>query len=475
MRVAVIGAGLAGLAAGLELKELGHHVELFERSRLLGGRATSFEIDGIEVDNGQHVFLFCCTEFLRFVERVGFENELYIQKKFDALVLSRGGKQGRLSAAPLPAPFHLLPSFMTYSHLTFNGRLRIARAILEAMIKKPADSSAAFQSFQQWLQVVDQSPETYRAFWDPFFVPALNAPFDQVGADDALFTLRTAFLSDAGSARFGYAKLPLAHLAARAAEKLDAVHLQAGVTAIDVGPSGATLSLSPRQSSEEAPGDAVTFDAVVVATPPKTTAKLLGEPAKYGVEHLDVYVPYPILDVHLWHDDGSMGYDFAAALESPLQWIFEKAPGYLSCSFSAAGDSMSMPTSDLEALAWREVQAFVPALRNAKLIRSAVTRNPEATWLPKVGMRRTSQRTKHPAISIAGSWTDTGWPDTMESAVRSGRLAARALGAQTEFEYQAELDEAYRTLSVDRRQSERPRDPAQERRHPRQTKPAPPA
>ncbi len=419
MRVAVIGAGLAGLAAGVELKELGHHVELFERSRLLGGRATSFEIDGIEVDNGQHVFLFCCKEFLQFAQRVGFENELYIQKKFDALVLSRDGKRGRLTALPLPPPLHIMPSFMSYPHLTLKGKLRVGRAMLEARTKKVDGTSAAVQSFQQWLQVVDQSPETYRAFWDPFFIPALNAPFDEVSSDDALFTLRTAFLSDVGAARFGYAKVPLAHLAARAAEKLDAVHLQDGVTATEVSSDRVTLSLSK--------GDSQTFDSVVIATTPKTTAKLLGDPSKYGVENLDAYVPFPILDVHLWHDGGKIGFDFAAALESPLQWIFEKAPGYLSCSFSAAGDSMSMPTAELEALAWREVQAFNPSLRGTTLVRSAVTRNPEATWLPKVGVRRTSQRTRHPAVTIAGSWTATGWPDTMESAVRSGRLAARVL------------------------------------------------
>lgn len=421
MRVAVIGAGLAGLAAGVELKELGHHVELFERSRLLGGRATSFEIDGIEVDNGQHVFLFCCKEFLGFAERVGFENELYIQKKFDALVLSRDGKRGRLTASPLPPPLHLMPSFVTYPHLSFNGKLLIARAILEAQLSKGSNNG----TFEQWLQQMGQSPETRRAFWDPFFIPALNAPFDQVSVDDALFTLRTAFLGNVMNARFGYAKVPLAHLAAKAAERLDAVHLRSGVTNIEVTPANVMVSVASGASEVEPQAQQLAFDAVVIATAPKTIAKLLGDPSKYGVENLDGYVAYPILDVHLWHDGGSIGFDFAAALESPLQWIFEKAPGYLSCSFSAAGDSMSMPTAELEALAWREVQTFVPQLQTAKLIRSAVTRNPEATWLPRVGMRRTSQRTGHPDVAIAGSWTDTGWPDTMESAVRSGIAAAR--------------------------------------------------
>ncbi len=145
------------------------------------------------------------------------------------------------------------------------------------------------------------------------------------------------------------------------------------------------------------------------------------------VHNLDAYEPYPIVDVHLWHDAGSIGLDFAAALDSPLQWIFEKAPGYLCCSFSAAQEYLTLPTAELEALAWREAQAFIPALKNANLIRSAVTRNPEATWLPRVGTKRTAQSTSHPAIAIAGSWTDTGWADTMESAVRSGTAAAKHL------------------------------------------------
>lgn len=169
------------------------------------------------------------------------------------------------------------------------------------------------------------------------------------------------------------------------------------------------------------------FDAVVLAVAPRQAERILGEPERYGVTNLDKYDPYPIIDVHLWHDGGSFGRDFVAALESPLQWIFEKEPGYLCCSFSAADEYLRQPTAELESLAWREVQTFLPALKNAKLVRSAVTRNPEATWLPRVGAARTQQRTNHPAIAIAGSWTETGWPDTMESAVRSGNLAAAAL------------------------------------------------
>jgi squalene-hopene/tetraprenyl-beta-curcumene cyclase len=413
-RVAVVGAGLAGLAAALRLQEAGARVELFERGRLLGGRATSFEIDGVEVDNGQHVFLACCSEFVAFAQRVGMAHELRLQDRFDARILARDGRSGRLRAGLLPAPLHLLESFTAYPFLTLGEKLSVARAL--ASSARPHEG----ETFEQWLRRRNQGPGERRAFWDPFFVPALNAPFDRVAASDALFVLQTAFVRDAGAARFGFAKVPLAHLAEAAASRLDAVHRSTAVLSAEPNDSGGVTLTLPK-------GETATFDAVVLAVPPRQVSRILGDPSRYGIANLDAYEPYPIVDVHLWHDGGSIGLDFAAALESPLQWIFEKAPGYLCCSISAADRYLQMSTQALEALAWEEAQAFLPALRDAKLVRSSVTRNPEATWLPHIGAARTRQRTSHPAIALAGSWTETSWADTMEAAVRSGKIAAECL------------------------------------------------
>jgi squalene-associated FAD-dependent desaturase len=416
-RVAVVGGGLAGFAAGLALKAAGAHVELFERSRILGGRATSFEIDGVEVDNGQHVFLACCTEFIDFAQAVGMGDQLHLQARFDATILSRSGKAGRLRTAALPAPLHLIGSFASYSHLGLAGKLRIARALAAALL----GTSDPSETFEAWLGRNGQGAQERAAFWDPFFIPALNAAFDRVGAADAMFVLKTAFLRDAGAARFGFSRVPLAHLTQAAAKQLDAVHTSTRV--LSVTPNDTAVTLRQAQGDKQAQGD-TEFDAVVLAVPPRQAERILGDAQRYGVRNLDRYDPYPIIDVHLWHDGESIGRDFVAALESPLQWIFEKEPGYLCCSFSAADEYLRQPTAELESLAWREVQTFLPSLKDATLIRSAVTRNPEATWLPQVGATRTRQRTNHPAIAIAGSWTETGWPDTMESAVRSGNLAA---------------------------------------------------
>jgi hydroxysqualene dehydroxylase len=334
-------------------------------------------------------------------------------------VLDRSGRRGRLRAQRLPPPLHLLWAFARYPHLSLGGKFRVAKALRAA-----ASASGETISFETWLQRNDQNDETRRAFWNPFFIPALNAPFDQVSAEEALFTLRTAFLGDPGAARFGYSRVPLAHLAAAAAKTLDVVHLSTPVFSVKAS-SGVTLSLSK--------GD-VTFDAAIVAVSPRALAKMLGDAKQYGVAGLDGYVPYPILDVHLWHDCGPIGFAFAAVLDSPLQWIFEKSPGYLSCSFSAADEYMRQPTPGVEAFAWNEVRSVVPQLRAARLTRSAVTRNPEATWLPRIGMRRAAQRTSHPSLAVAGSWTQTGWLDTMESAIRSGILAASAIAQPSHAE-----------------------------------------
>jgi squalene-associated FAD-dependent desaturase len=412
--IAVVGAGLAGLSAALELRERGYDVEVYERSRLLGGRATSFEVGGREIDNGQHVYLHCCDHFISFVERVGMGHALREQPRFDALVLARDGTSSRLRAAPLPAPFHLLASFAGYAHLDIGGRLRVARALASAALMPRTDPQL---TFAQWLDRNGQDEATRRAFWDPFFIPALNASFDRVSAADALFVISTAFLRDAAAARFGFSTVPLAHVAAAAARQIGDVHLSTAVLAMNVDSRGVELQLPDERR--------VRFDGVVLAVSPRTTAKLLGTPEQFDVRALDTYDPYPIVDVHLWHDRGALGFDFAAVLDSPLQWIFEKDEGYVCCSISAAGDVLTVPTAELERLAWQELCAFVPALRDGKVVHAAATRNPEATYLPRPGAPRTQQRTSSPRVAIAGSWTQTGWPDTMEAAVRSGAAAAK--------------------------------------------------
>jgi len=416
-RVAVAGAGLAGLAAAVALAEAGCRVELFERGRLLGGRATSFTVDGEEVDNGQHVFLGCCTAFVDLATRLDMAGRLRLQERFDARVFGPGGRRARLRAAPLPAPWHLAAGLARYSALGWRDRASVARALL-ALAPSPPDGGACLAA---WLRTRGQSPAALAAFWEPFFVPALNAPLDAIAVAEAAFVVRTAFMSTAGAARFGFLTVPLARLAEAAASRLDAVHLRTPVTGLERSASGLAAGVTT------ADGPRLGFDGVVLALPPDRLRRMIGDPGALGLPPLDGFVTRPIVDVHLWHDRGPLGFDFAALPRSPVQWVFEKAPGYLCCSLSDAGEAVAWPEDRLVALGWSAVRERLPGLAGARLSRGAATRSPDATFAAPPGVRRPGPATSVANVTVAGAWTDTGWPDTMESAVRSGRAAAAAL------------------------------------------------
>lgn len=413
--VAVVGGGLAGLAAATRLKRAGARVELFERSRLLGGRATSFEMDGHVVDNGQHVYLACCTAFIDFVREYAPPGTLHTQERFDVTVFSKDGRRSRLRAANVPPPFHLFASFAKYAHLPVAGKVQIARALVS--LKLDPRSAREDISFAQWLREHGQSAQTVRAFWDPFMVPALNAPLDRMTAAEAAFVIDTAFLHDRDAARFGYSTVPLATIMEGAAKTLDAVHRSSAVFSLDATGAGVTLRTADSEHS---------FEAAVIATSPRSMAKLLPATAAQSLPPLDTYEPYAIMDVHLWYDGPELDFEFAAILDSPVQWVFRKAEGYLCCSISDAGELVAKPSAEMAQLAWNEVRAALP-LGGATLLRGAATRNPEGTYLPRPGTVRPGARTALPNLALAGAWTATGWPDTMESAVRSGIAAAQVL------------------------------------------------
>jgi squalene-associated FAD-dependent desaturase len=415
-RVAVVGAGLAGLAAAVALREAGCRVELFERGRLLGGRAASFVVDGEEVDNGQHVFLGCCTEFVDLATRLGLAAALRLQPRFEARVFAAGRPVATLRAAALPAPWHLAAGFLGYGALGWADRLRVALAV-RALARATTDQ----RPLAEWLRLRETSAASVAAFWEPFFVPALNAPLEAIATAEAAFVVSTAFLADPGAARFGFLTVPLARLAEAAARGVRAVHLRCAVGGVERSAGGPALGL------RTADGALHRFDGLVLAVPPGALARLLVDPAAWGVPPLGRFVGRPIVDVHLWHSAGPLGHDFAALLRSPVQWVFEKGPGHLCCSLSDAGELVAWPEERLVALAWAAVRERMPALAGARLRRGAATRSPHGTYAAPGGAHRPGPRTSAPNVALAGAWTDTGWPDTMESAVRSGRAAARHL------------------------------------------------
>ncbi|HLH25294.1 MAG TPA: hydroxysqualene dehydroxylase HpnE [Chloroflexota bacterium] len=416
-QVAVVGGGLAGLSAAVELQRLGVEAEVFERGRLLGGKVTSYQVGDTEIDNGQHVYLGCFTEFRDFVASVGLSARLRLQERFEVLLLRRGAEPCWLRAAHWPAPWHLLPALVAHRHLDWPAKLQVAWAIARARQGAPAPGTCA-----DWLACHHQGEAARRYFWEPFLVPALNAPLEAAAADAARFVIATAFAGSRQSACVGFADVPLARIAEAAAKHIGRVYCRtpvAGVWEEDGRVRGLRLT----------DGRELPYDAVVLAVPPRQLGRLLGDPARCGVAGLEAFQPQPIVDVHLWFDRADLEFEFAAVLDSPVQWVFQKAPGYLCCSLSAAHDLVTRPEAELVALCRREVSAALPALAAVPLSRAMATRDPEATYAPTPGLRRPGPATRYPNLAIAGAWTDTGWLATMESAVRSGRAAARWITA----------------------------------------------
>ena len=416
--VAVVGAGLAGLAAALSLKREGWRVTLVERSRLLGGKATSFQLGDVEMDSGQHAILGCYTSFLEFVEELGMRGDLRIQERFEVLVLTETGR-ARLRALRLPAPLHLALPFLHFRALGARSRLQVARALLAA--KRPRSGEEG-ETFAAWLHRHGQGQQAQRVFWEPFLVPALNAPFDRVSAAAGLMVVRTALLGNRDAARIGYATVPLARFAERAAKRCDEVLLRTPVTGLHV--EGGELRGLLTGGAE------IGVDAAVLAVPPERLVRMAGVET-LGVPDLETFTTQPIVDVHVWYDAPHAldNLDFAAMTGSPVQWIFARGPGYLCCSLSSAGDLVSQPEERLVALADSELRSRLPELSQATLLRGVAVRDPEATFVPAPGLRRPGPATALANTVLAGCWTDTGWPATMEGAVRSGRAAARTLVA----------------------------------------------
>ncbi|MBO0688084.1 MAG: FAD-dependent oxidoreductase, partial [Candidatus Dormibacteraeota bacterium] len=282
------------------------------------------------------------------------------------------------------------------------------------------------ETVAQWLDRQRQGEQARAAFWEPFLVPALNAPLTEAAAEAGRFVLATAFLGGPEACRIGWSRVPLARIAESVAARSGSLQLRSPVSELRV--QDGRLRAVAVQQREQA--QVFEVDGAVLAVPPGPLERLLGQPEQFGVAGLDRFATQPIVDVHLWYDGARPGWEFAALLASPVQWVFQKHPGYLCCSLSAAGDTVRRPEADLVRLCHEELAAAVPELRGQTPREGRATRDPEATFVPRPGLQRPGATTTVPNLVLAGAWTDTGWPATMESAVRSGSVAARTLAGR---------------------------------------------
>jgi hydroxysqualene dehydroxylase len=416
MRVAVLGGGLAGIAAALACADAGAEVALYEARSRLGGATFSIERDGLWLDNGQHVFLRCCTEYIALLERLGVASHVVIQDRLEIPVLSPDGRRAALRCGVLPAPLHLAGAVLRYAFLSPGERLRVASAAQALARLKLDDPALDNETFAGWLRRHGQSENAIRALWNLITLPAVNLPAERASLALAAKVFKTGLLEDKGAGDIGYAAVPLQRLHGDAAEQ--------ALTA-----AGADIRLRARIASL----DEVAADAVVVAVPHDEAAALLPRRA------LDVDVralgASPIVNLHVVYDRRVTGLEFAAALETPVQFVFDRTRSSglergqcLAVSISGAAGYEERSVDELRAEFVAALAALFPAARGARVERFFVTREPHATFAGTPGTRalRPGPTTALPAVYLAGAWTDTGWPATMEGAVRSGLAAARA-------------------------------------------------
>jgi hydroxysqualene dehydroxylase len=396
-KVAVVGGGLAGLTAAIDLLDAGVDVTLYEARPTLGGAVQTLpERDDDPKpppDNGQHIALGCFTEYLRFLDRVG-EGNSYLRTRLALPVLDEHARRSDIAPS--------LPALMRYAHLPLRDRLRIPIVTARCRTAKAKPN----ETFGHVLRRLGASDAAVDRFWDVFIRPALNLPTDEVDAEAGLFTVRTALLGPRGNADLVLPTKPLGAMHGDAAGNV----LQHRV------------ELDTRVDSL----DDLDADAIVVATPPRESARLLDE----GPPDLE---DSPIVSVHLWFDRPLLATPLAALLGTDAHWIFDR--GALTGHQPDRGQYLTVVSSgvpELLEIRGRELvdriaRQLTQRLGNADLLWSRVSREPYATIALRPGMQRPGTQTARDGVVRAGSWTDTGWPATMESAVRSGRRAAQHL------------------------------------------------
>lgn len=436
--VAVVGGGLAGLAAGCALAGSGFRVTLFERRPYLGGRASSYEHPGTGevVDNCQHVLLGCCTNLLEFYKRIGVEGQI---RWYDELTfLEPGGRKSVIKPSLLPAPFHSSPSFLSSACLSFGDKAAIGRALL-ALIPKTLEDNG--ETFLSWLQRHSQTKRAIERFWHPILVSALNEDLDRMSIPYAAQVVRESFLNSPAAGRFGVPKVPLSELYDRAGDYIKShggeVQLRSSIESFNLQTNLVSMRIAGKEIFSDFAVFAVPFDALAKILPTG-----MAEEEKKKLEKFEVS---PITGIHLWFDKKVTDLDHAVLLDRTIQWMFQKSSlqerrqsgeegSYIELVVSASRTLVEKSRQEIIDLAVAELAEFFPEVRNAKLVKATVIKEVKASFspLPRVDEYRPGFTTDWPNVFLAGDWTATGWPATMEGAVRSGlgsaECVARAVG-----------------------------------------------
>lgn len=434
-RVAVIGGGLAGITAALRLADAGREVTLFERRPVLGGLTHSFRRGELDVDNGQHVFLRCCTSYRALLDRLGVTGKVALQHRLDIPVRSPlASRAARLRRNALPAPLHLGASLLRYPLLDPGQRLRFVRAALALRHVDRTDPATDARAFGDWLREHGQDARAIAALWDLVGIATLNAPAERASLALAAMVFQVGLLTRAGAADIGWSLVPLGELHGEAAGRCLRDAGARVVTGNRVG------RIEPRGHGwlVGVGGEEHVVDQVVLAVPPPVAEGLLppgsvpmppGWSARLGSS--------PIVNAHVVLDRRVMTEPFVAGVGTPVQWVFDRTVQsgltgggqYLAMSLSAADELIDVPVGTLRERLLPELVALLPEAASATVLDFFVSRERHATFRPEPGSGalRPGAPTAVPGLFLAGAWTDTGWPATMEGAVRSGDTAAQAV------------------------------------------------
>jgi squalene-associated FAD-dependent desaturase len=431
LRVAVVGGGLAGLAAGCALAGSGFRVTLFERRPYLGGRASSYQHPGTGevVDNCQHVLLGCCTNLIQFYERLGVENKI---RWYDQLTfLEPGGRASMIEPSKLPAPLHNTPAFLRAACLDLSDKMAIGMAMAALAPAMPRDSG---ESFLTWLHRHGQTKQAIERFWKPVLVSALNEDLDHVSVPYAAQVVRESFLKSAAAGRMGVPTVPLTELYSVAGDYINArdgaIRFRCSVESFMPEADEVKLLVSGEEMSFDFVVSAVPFDVLAGILPQTSAAEPLRRVlARFGTS--------PITGIHLWFDRQITDLDHAVLLDRTIQWMFHKSKllgqnangSYVELVVSSSKALVEKSRAEIIQLALAELREFFPGARDANLVKSTVIKEVHATYSPRPGVDvyRPRPETVWPRIFLAGDWTATGWPATMEGAVRSGYMAAESV------------------------------------------------
>ena len=445
-RVIVVGGGLAGITAALDLAGAGAEVTLVEVRPRLGGAAYSVSREGLEMDNGQHVFLRCCAAYRSLLARLGSEALVRVQPRLEIPVLRPGREPYVLRRGSLAPPLHLASGLARYRHLPLRDRLGAGRAALALMRLSPARAhQLEGLSLGQWLARHGQSPRAIASLWDLIALPTLNLPAGEASLELGAFVFRTGLLQSAAAGDIGFHDHTLADTIGRPAERALAdagVRVLLGWRARGLVRSAGGFELLGGSGREDEEGEGLSAEAVLVALPHERAASLLEGLLGPRVQPWRGLGSSPIVNLHLLYDRPVLDQPFAAGVQTPVQYVFDRtraggatAPHqYLAVSLSGASREMKMSVDEIRELYIPALRALLPRTRDARLELFLVTREHAATFraTPGSASLRPPAGLALPGLAVAGTWTATGWPATLESAVLSGHDAAGALIAERE-------------------------------------------